>query len=274
MQAGTVVIIRHAAAAGASKAAAVATAKGDGGTKGGALEVLLGQSVVKNWLRSTEHKTVIMRYPGEWKFPGGVVDPTDAGLEQAAIRELKEEYIGVASLVKDDNSDISLHMVNKKITRPIKGKRYAMHNFAAMEDDNPWITATDIAAPINRNLQQRYEEFSRKLEDGSFWSLDDKGKAQVSPELMRVQWMPLTTAISLMDSSLNDERGRPLSCVNDWQRQEFEKYGITKRDHMYQTMVTLMEIGELGTLEKIKAHEQSLRASSGGVGGWFDSLFR
>ena len=30
-------------------------------------QVLLGQNEVKNWLRSTESQTVVMRYPGEWK---------------------------------------------------------------------------------------------------------------------------------------------------------------------------------------------------------------
>jgi hypothetical protein len=34
-------------------------------------EVLLGQNEVINWLRSEPGKPRTMRYPGEWKLPGG-----------------------------------------------------------------------------------------------------------------------------------------------------------------------------------------------------------
>lgn len=261
MQAATIIILRHARSSG-----------GNSGATGKGLEVLLGQNMVKNWLRSTPDKTVIMRYPGEWKFPGGVVERTDNSLEQTAIRELREEFIGVAPIHEVKDSDISLYMVNKKLTRPVKGKRYAMHNFVAIEDDNPWITANDIASTINENLQTRMSTFNSQIEDGSFWQLDSETKAFVSPELVAVQWMSLPMAISRMESSLN-ETGK-LSCVNEWQRDEFKKYDIRRRDPMYQSMVTLMEIQQLGSLENFRAQDASIKSSSGGIKDWFDSFFK
>ena len=49
-------------------------------------EVLMGQSEVVNWLRSSPAKKAIMRYPGEFKFPGGTVDNGET-LAQTALRE-------------------------------------------------------------------------------------------------------------------------------------------------------------------------------------------
>lgn len=233
MNAATVVILRRCVASTTSQ-----------------WEVLLGQNVVKNWLRSTKDNTVIMRYPGEWKFPGGVVEPQDPSLKSAAIRELNEEFLGLDL----NDTDLSLFLVNKKLTKPIKGRRYVMHNFVAMEVDNPWITNRDIKQIINDKLHHRTRTFERCIKDYSFWELDDIEKSNMSPELVCVDWHPLHEAISLMGSSLNDR----LVCVNDWQRQEFEKYGINQRDPMFQSMVTLMEIEELRTYENIIARDRHL----------------
>jgi hypothetical protein len=40
----------------------------------GRLNVLLGQNECINYLKSTISTNIIMRYPGEYKFPGGVVE--------------------------------------------------------------------------------------------------------------------------------------------------------------------------------------------------------
>merc|ERR1711871_1735454 len=37
----------------------------------GGWEVLLGQAEVKNWMRSSQESSAIMRYAGEFKFAGG-----------------------------------------------------------------------------------------------------------------------------------------------------------------------------------------------------------
>ena len=238
MNAATISLLRH-----------VAT-----GPTSSRLEVLLGQNCVKNWLRSTIDKEVIMRYPGEWKIPGGAVDSCDTSIEETATRELREEYIGVTA----SDPEISLHLINKKLTKPIKGRQYLMHNFVAMEDDNPWITATDLASTINQNLQNRFGKFNQRIEDGSYWSLSDEDKSQLSPELVRVEWMPIDIAIEQMGSSLDDR----LICVNTYQRSEFEKYNIHARDPMFQSMVTLMDIKKLGTLEAMKVQDTIMRTSN------------
>ncbi|CAN0388729.1 unnamed protein product [Ectocarpus fasciculatus] len=245
MQAATVVILRRTLAKATTVKAGAPTSGWD---------VLLGQNCVKNWLRSTPGNDVIMRYPGEWKFPGGVIEDSDASLDQTATRELREEFLGVTAA----DSDISLFLVNKKLTKPIKGKRYLMHNYIAMEDDNAWISESDIESEINSNLQKRFDKFNAMLADGSYWKLNVTEKSLVSPELSTVQWMPLDDAIYAMGSSLDDR----LICVNDWQRIEFEKYNIHARDPMFQSMVTLLEVQKLGSYEKIRSQDDVMRASN------------
>ena len=60
--------------------------------------MLLGQNQVVNWVRSTPTSLATMRYPGEFKLPGGNVDPTDGSTLAAARRELHEELLKPAGL--------------------------------------------------------------------------------------------------------------------------------------------------------------------------------
>ena len=53
-------------------------------------QLLLQQRVVRNWLRSTPTEFAVMRYPGEYSFPGGGIEDGE-GAEAAARRELSEE---------------------------------------------------------------------------------------------------------------------------------------------------------------------------------------
>ena len=55
-------------------------------------EVLLGQSEVVNWLKTTPKKLATMRYAGEWKLAGGNVGENESIMD-AAFRELQEEFI-------------------------------------------------------------------------------------------------------------------------------------------------------------------------------------
>jgi len=48
-------------------------------------EVLMGQSEVQNWMRSTRDKSAVMRYPGEWKLAGGVVDDGERIADAAKV---------------------------------------------------------------------------------------------------------------------------------------------------------------------------------------------
>lgn len=56
-----------------------------------------------------------MRYPGEWKFAGGVVDADETPV-QAAMRELEEEFQVKAALTEVWLEDILfLHLVSKHV---------------------------------------------------------------------------------------------------------------------------------------------------------------
>ena len=53
-------------------------------------QLLMQQRSVRNWLRSTPASPAVMRYPGEYSFPGGGIEDGE-GAEAAARRELSEE---------------------------------------------------------------------------------------------------------------------------------------------------------------------------------------
>jgi 8-oxo-dGTP pyrophosphatase MutT (NUDIX family) len=200
-------------------------------------DVLLAQGEIKNWLLSTPQQTVIMRYPGEWKFPGGAKDAEDPTLETTAIRELSEELLGLSP----DNP--KLYFIGIKETKVVKGKRYRMHNFVALAQENPWLAQTDLVDRINTNLRQKRNLFQKSLEDDTFWAMNSVGKHKLSPEVHRIAWFRLDVAIAMLSGETTH--------VDEFQRREFEKYNIQERDPMYQSMMTLMDIAPL-TPEGIK----------------------
>ncbi|ETW03149.1 hypothetical protein H310_05568 [Aphanomyces invadans] len=199
----------------------------------GTWEVLLGQSEVKNWLRSTPDTTVIMRYPGEWKFPGGSQDVDDESLQQTAIRELREEFLGI-----DPTETPMLRWLSTRTTLPVQGKRFRMHNFVALSDENVWLNDVRLVDRVNGRLADKRRAFAHALDDGSFWSMDTAAKEAISPEVHRVQWFPISTAIDLMEPGHRQH-------VNEFQATEFAAHGVVSRDPMYQTMKTLERVSML-----------------------------
>lgn len=79
-------------------------------------QVLMGQGEVKNWLNSTPDKPVMMRYAGEFKFAGGTREDGEL-LEQAAVRELEEEFA-----IKVDLKTVRLRLFNIKQTKPVRNR--------------------------------------------------------------------------------------------------------------------------------------------------------
>ena len=209
-------------------------------------QVLLGQNEVKNWLRSTEKSTVIMRYPGEWKFPGGVVEDADSTFRDTAIRELQEEFIGVGI----NSSNCTLHLLNCKLTRPIQGKSFHMHNFVAFQEENDWLNDGCLDENINRNLVAKKNKFLAAVESGEFWTLSEDEKSAVSPEVHRVAWIDIDSAIEHMSAA----ESTPSCIEDDFQREEFAKYSVLCRDPMYQSSAVLRDILGLGTKLAIIAH--------------------
>ena len=212
LEAGTIVCLRH---------------------ENGEWQVLLGQSQVKNWLKSTKDDCVLMRYAGEWKLPGGVKDSIDATIRDTALRELCEEFIGV-----EINQDPILHPSGIKMTRPVRGKRYRVHNFVAYAHEcSTWLNQ-DTERIINENLRARIDHFKYLVENDMYYSQSLQEKERVSPELYRVAWISLPKAIQMLSTA----DAVPFTPVDEWQETEFLKYNLTQRDSMYQTMRLLQEL--------------------------------
>mmetsp|Transcript_21756 Transcript_21756/g.36629 ORF Transcript_21756/g.36629 Transcript_21756/m.36629 type:complete len:247 (+) Transcript_21756:3-743(+) len=226
MNAATIVAIRRSAR----------TARG--------FEVLLGQNECQNWLRSTPDKAVIMRYPGEWKFPGGVVEEADASFKHTALRELHEEFLGISVPAEVAARDI-VHF-NTKLTRPVKNRRYRMFNFVAIVEDPSaeWIN-DEAVDRINEQLGRKRAVFEAMLADGSYWDRSSAEKEHLSPEVRSVAWFSLEDAIEMMD----DET----AFVDEWQREAFSQLGIQGRDPMHVTAESLAEVRDHEDLRALRA---------------------
>lgn len=190
-----------------------------------------------------------MRYPGEWKFPGGAVETGDQSLKHAALRELNEEFLGIDAR----NDESILHERNEKMTKSIQGKRFRMHNFVAFEEDNSWLRSTELVATVNCKLEERRLRFRRSIDTGKFWTMPLQERMYLSPEIYRIRWVDLEEAIQIMASSLS-KSPKP---IDSWQSQQFQKYHITERDPMFQSMKILEEIRDLRTKRKIIANSKS-----------------
>ena len=148
----------------------------------GKWEVLMGQSECVNWLRSTTREEVVMRYAGEFKFAGGTCDKGES-LEVTAARELREEY----ALMHLCPSDIKLHPFNAKITKPIKGRSYHMHNFVALASENPWLKDNNLVSASNERLRQRRVRFTEQWDSGEFFQASAAKRESMAPEVVRRQ---------------------------------------------------------------------------------------
>jgi hypothetical protein len=118
-------------------------------------EVLMGQNECRNYFKSKSSSDVhVMRYPGELKFPGGTLDPEDVDLVSAATREFEEEFlVAVPNTAK-------LSLFNVKQTKVIKGISHLMHNFLALQDDNPWLAELSVDRINVALAERRYAPYS------------------------------------------------------------------------------------------------------------------
>ncbi|KAK3241473.1 hypothetical protein CYMTET_48763 [Cymbomonas tetramitiformis] len=188
------------------------------------LQVLLGQAEVTNWLKSTPEQQSVMRYPGEFKFPGGRVDDTDASVCYTAVRELNEEFM--LNLAPED---VCLRLFNVKTTKAIKGMQFIVHQFLALSEENPWLQGFE-SANLNLKLRSRREEFFSRHFNEDYASIPLDLREKIAPEVHRVEWFPLKEAIEMQALSMADE----LHPVNAFQQEEFKRCGVISRDPMYQ----------------------------------------
>jgi len=200
-------------------------------TISGEWQVLLGQAQVVNYVKSRSISEVCsMRYPGELKLPGGVQDPEDSTLLDTARRELAEEFLIDAPL-----ESIVLRPLSATQTRRIAGRSNLMMNFLAFTDENPWLGALDVLA-VTDELHRREVRAEALLGGGSWATMSDAERRRLAPEMHRLVWADFADAIPTLQASI----GRELLPVDDWQRAQFQRFGIQRRDPMSVTMITLL----------------------------------
>jgi len=139
-------------------------------------EVLCGQAVVVNYMRSSAEKLATMRYAGEYKLAGGNVDGGET-TAAAALRELSEEFGTVGQPIPTDSTVLRPFIT--KQTRPIRSRSNLMHNFVALAEENEWLRTLDVDA-VNVDLAARREYFEGLLASGEFWGLSTEEKEKVS----------------------------------------------------------------------------------------------
>jgi len=208
-------------------------------------EVLMGQRSVVNWMRSTVSEQKLMRYPGEYVFAGGTVEAEET-IEQAARRELEEEFGCEVPI------SANLRLFSVRQTRVIMNTSHIIYSFVACAEENPWLNDLNVEA---RNEQLRYgrKHHAELVRTGRFWNLQGAEREQVSPEVQRLDWLPLLEAVRLLYSSMSKQ----FTTVNEWQAKEFQRLGITKRDPMFLTLHTLAEIESFPSLASIRRYTKT-----------------
>ena len=217
-------------------------------------EVLMGQSEVINFMktRPTHVKPKTMRYGGEYKLPGGMVERNETALV-AAKRELREEFL----IPSDTNLNIRPFTV--KQTRPIRSRSNMMICYIALESENEWLKHLDVSE-TNRRLRIRREHFTEivKRDGDSFFKKSKDEREKVTPEVHELRWMSLRDAVRHSLSSLCQEN----VYVNEFQRTSFLELGRKRRDPMFITAALLMELEAFPDEESVIDHCISSTASS------------
>jgi 8-oxo-dGTP pyrophosphatase MutT (NUDIX family) len=171
-------------------------------------QCLMGQSEVKNWLRSSADKTVTMRYAGEFKFAGGNIDKGET-IIQAARRELEEEFLRPVGI---SSAEAVLLPFTVKQTMPVRSRSNLMFNYIALDGQNAWLRDLDVEE-VNQNLAEKRERFRELVDSGEYWKLDDATKEMVAPEIHSLAWVDLDAAFRWTLSSMNTK----VSHINEYQ---------------------------------------------------------
>lgn len=217
-------------------------------------EVLMGQSEIWNYMRSSQEKLRTMAYAGEWKIFGGTPEAGES-LEEAAVRELSEECSAPALL---EEKCVSLIPFCVKQTRPVRNRSHLMFNFCCLAETNDWLRNFDVEA-ANTRLANRRVRHEEALGDGSFWNLREDERHMLSPEVHELRWMSLGTALTLCLSSMV-----PGLFANEYQRKTFDEVSryrgqLKTRDPMYMTAVTLLQLEAFSNPADILAYRNVVR---------------
>eukprot|EP00754_Rhynchopus_humris_P044773 Rhum_TRINITY_DN4386_c0_g1::Rhum_TRINITY_DN4386_c0_g1_i1::g.14125::m.14125 len=239
----------------------------------GRYEVLLGQAPFDNFLKAEKDvPPPNMRYPGEYRIPGGALDAGERP-EEAALRELKEE-LGVS------NPAARLRLFSVRRTAVVRGRRHLMYNYVLHPADNPW-TAQVGEDGINEWLGGKRKVFDAAVASGAYWSMDREEREEIAPEVEEARWWDVAAACKVLASSREESAfGFPephsaqlyakhglcqkqvvqfwreyqrTSCNpvsshlfwNDYQHREMAARSMRKRDPMYQTLTVLSNVDDL-----------------------------
>mmetsp|Transcript_3484 Transcript_3484/g.5398 ORF Transcript_3484/g.5398 Transcript_3484/m.5398 type:complete len:251 (+) Transcript_3484:438-1190(+) len=200
------------------------------------------QRQVKNWLKSTPNRTVLMAWPGEYAFPGGANEPSDKNMEETAKRELQEELLGVYIAPHDFHARLF-----DVIFVPGIRRNYKVYIYIAFAHANQWLNALHVER-LNENLERRMGEFQFLLGTGEYWKLTEQHKMYVSPEVHKFVWLPLREAVAIATNPYIEH-------VNEFQQEEFTKHKVQKRDPVGAQMIEVLE-ELLAELEPTTAQQQ------------------
>lgn len=212
-------------------------------------EVLLGQGEVINWLKSQPDKLTSMRYAGEFKPAGGVVDDGES-VEEAARRELHEEFLRPVGCGLPDSARLRAFSV--KQTRPIRSRSNIIYNFVALAEENPWLQDLDVDA-VNEALSAHRRQFKELVESGKYWDMPPSERELFAPEIHQVAWVPLREAVRYCMQSMV-----PGHFVNEYQRDEFARYKKKARDPMFITAAALVELETFPTADALIRHSETV----------------
>lgn len=211
-------------------------------------ELLMGQSEVQNYLRSSSDSVSLMRHGGEYRFAGGVVDSGET-LKEAASRELSEEFCCDVPL------DAKLRLFAVRQTRPVQNTSFIMCNFLCLESENPWLQKLDVDR-VNLDLARRKSAFWELLAADKYWCMSREEKMSLCPEVHNVQWLDMRSAVAHAFTSMNSE----LTFVNDFQQREFQRLAITRRDPLFITMSVMTELESYPSVESVVNSTDALDA--------------
>jgi len=186
-----------------------------------------------------------MRYPGEWKFAGGGLDPNETPLE-AVRRELEEE---LGEHLPPEGEGCRMRLLCVRQTRPVNAVSNIIFFFVALEEENPWLAAFSPSA-CNSWLAERRRKHQEMVSSGEFWRLGKAAKEQVSPEQRQVEWLALHEAVAHAYTAMTVDF-RP---VNEFQREEFARLGRKRRDPMFVTMDVLLTLEDFRSPSALRAH--------------------
>ena len=168
-------------------------------------------------------------------------------MAEAAFRELSEEFGTVGQPIPE--SAVLRPFVTKQ-TRPIRSRSNLMQNYVCLAEENAWLRELDVDA-VNADLAERRAHFETLLESGEFWELSSEEKEKVSPEVQRLDWLPLSEAVRHCLSSMVP--GKDVIFVNDYQREEFATHGQKRRDPMFITAAGLIELESFPSIPSLVA---------------------